>query len=301
MRLSRPDGRFVLALAITLSGCSGQGPRAGDADKVQPPAGGVLVRGAGATFPSLLYKRWFAEYSKDHPRVAIAYDVVGSGEGVRRFVGRGVDPKDQVDFGASDAAMTDEELEAVPGGVVMVPITAGSVVLAYNLPGFDGELRLSRKAYSGIFLGEITSWDDPAIAQGQPGHEAPAHRHRRRGAVRRQRDDVRVHEPPRRDQRSVAQPVRRQHARPIARRRDAGGGQRRGRRPNQAVDRFHRVRELRLRGSGRTSHGDPGEPGRGIHQADATRAAPRRCPPPSFPRTCGSLCRTRPERTPIPS
>jgi phosphate transport system substrate-binding protein len=163
----------VLSLALTLSSCSDQSPQSGGTDTVQAPAGGVLLRGAGATFPSLLYKRWFAQYPKDHPSVAIAYDSVGSGEGVRRFIGHGVDPKDQVDFGASDAAMTDKELAAVPDGVLMVPMTAGSVVLAYNLPEFRGELRLSRKAYAGIFLGEVTSWDDPIIAQANPGATLP--------------------------------------------------------------------------------------------------------------------------------
>jgi phosphate transport system substrate-binding protein len=137
------------------------------------PSGGILLRGAGATFPALLYKQWFAEYKKSTPNVAIAYDAVGSGEGVRRFIGKGVEEKDKIDFGASDAAMTDEELAAVPEGVVMIPVTAGSVVLAYNLPGFTGDLRLSRKAYEGIFLGEVTEWNDPLIARSNPGVTLP--------------------------------------------------------------------------------------------------------------------------------
>ena len=67
-----------------------------------------------------------------------------------------------VDFGASDAAMKDEDMTQVPKGVMLLPVTAGSVVLAYNLPDIEGDLKLSREAYVGIFLGEITKWNDPA-------------------------------------------------------------------------------------------------------------------------------------------
>ncbi len=80
---------------------------------------------------------------------------------------------EQVDFGASDAAMSDAQLAATNNNTLMVPATAGCVVLAYNLPGFNGELKLSRKAYAGIFLGEITNWNDPLIAQSNPGVKLP--------------------------------------------------------------------------------------------------------------------------------
>jgi phosphate transport system substrate-binding protein len=140
---------------------------------VQAPAGGVLLRGAGATFPSLLYKKWFAGYRDAHPDVAVAYDVVGSGEGVRRFMGKAVKDEDIVDFGASDAAMADEQIAQTPRGAIMVPATAGSVALAYNLPNFVGELKLSRDAYAAIFLGRIKRWDDPAIAATNPGVQLP--------------------------------------------------------------------------------------------------------------------------------
>lgn len=170
---ARQFATVTTLLLVTLSACSGNGRGPGGQAKVEAPPGGVLVRGAGATFPALLYKSWFSTYQKEHPKVAIDYDVVGSGEGVRRFVGKEVDPDDQVDFGASDAAMTDKELAEVPDGVLMVPMTAGSLVLAYNLPGFTAELRLSRKAYEGIFLGDITKWDDPVIATANPGVKLP--------------------------------------------------------------------------------------------------------------------------------
>jgi len=158
---------FFLTAAI---GCSSQhkGP-----EKVKAPPGGVLLKGAGATFPSLLYNRWFQMHQKNHGNTAISYDAVGSGEGIRRFMGRNTKEEELVDFGASDAAMKDEDIGQVKSGVVLLPATAGSVVLAYNLPDFDGELRLSRKAYTGIFLGEITKWNDPLIVKSNPGVKLP--------------------------------------------------------------------------------------------------------------------------------
>jgi phosphate transport system substrate-binding protein len=79
----------------------------------------------------------------------------------------------KVDFGASDAAMTDEQIGEVRGGVQFLPVTAANIVLAYNLPGFSGSLKLSRDAYTGIFMGTITSWDDPKIAESNPRANLP--------------------------------------------------------------------------------------------------------------------------------
>lgn len=158
------------AAAVVLGGCSSS--ERGTAEAKAPP-GGVLLKGAGATFPSLLYQRWFTLYQGGHSGVAIAYDAVGSGEGIRRFTGRNIKPEEAVDFGASDAAMSDEQMAQVSEGVLLLPVTAGSVVMAYNLPGFEGELRLSRKAYAGIFLGEIRNWNDRLIAAGNPGAKLP--------------------------------------------------------------------------------------------------------------------------------
>ncbi len=84
-----------------------------------------------------------------------------------------IDQKEQVDFGASDAAMNDNQLAQANNDALMIPATAGCVVLAYNLPGYQGEIKLSRKAYAGIFLGEITRWNDPIIAAANPGVKLP--------------------------------------------------------------------------------------------------------------------------------
>src|SRR5262245_30998242 len=148
-----------VALLLAALACTTAQPQ----PRPSAPPGGVLLQGAGATFPSLLYKRWFEVYRDRHPDIAIAYEPVGSAEGIRRFIGNGIKSEEKVDFGASDAAMSDEQIAKVDGGVLLLPLTAGCVTLSYNLPGLNRDLKLSRKAYAGIFLGEINNWDDPAI------------------------------------------------------------------------------------------------------------------------------------------
>jgi len=143
------------------------------AEKPRVPAGGILLHGAGATFPSVLYQKWFATYQQQHPDTVVEYETVGSGEGIRRFIGQGVKDEDKIDFGASDAAMQDAQMARVQGGAILLPVTAGAVVLAYNIPGAGGELKLSRQAYAGIFLGQIKSWSDPVIARSNPGLKLP--------------------------------------------------------------------------------------------------------------------------------
>jgi phosphate transport system substrate-binding protein len=127
----------------------------------------MTLQGTGATFPAPLYQRWFSEYNRLHPNVQIDYQALGSGAGIKQF------QQGLVNFGASDAAMTDAEMAEVKRGVVLLPMTAGSVVLTYNLPDAPSELRLSRKAYTGIFLGKITQWSDPIIAEGNPAAKLP--------------------------------------------------------------------------------------------------------------------------------
>src|SRR6266446_2016157 len=124
------------------------------------------LNGAGATFPAPLYQRWIAEFTKANPNVQINYQAVGSGTGITNFT-QGI-----VNFAGSDAAMTDEQIAKVKQGVVLIPATAGSIVLAYNLPGVEN-LKLSRNAYAGIFLGKITKWNDPAIAKTNEGVKLP--------------------------------------------------------------------------------------------------------------------------------
>ena len=126
------------------------------------------LQGSGATFPGPLYKRWFLEYYRLHPEVQVNYQAIGSGAGIRQFT------EELVEFGASDAAMSDEEIKKIKRGVQLLPVTAGSVVICYNLPGVDSPLHLSRETYVRIFLGEVTRWDDEAIQATNKGVPLPA-------------------------------------------------------------------------------------------------------------------------------
>jgi phosphate transport system substrate-binding protein len=146
----------------------GSGLACTDTNPKQRAAAGTLqLRGAGATFPAPLYKKWVEEYQKRHPDVQLSYDAIGSGEGTKRFMAGAVD------FGASDAAMSDEDMAAVARGVQLLPMVAGSIVLAYNLDGLGGDLKLTRDVYVDIFLGRIKTWDDPRLTATNPGLRLP--------------------------------------------------------------------------------------------------------------------------------
>lgn len=125
------------------------------------------LNASGASFPAPLYQRWFIQYHEQHPETQINFQSIGSGSGVKQFM------QGLTDFGASDAAMTDEEMVKVTGGVQLVPMTAGSIVIAYNLPGLTKPIRLSRDVYPKIFLGEIKMWNDPMLVQSNPGVNLP--------------------------------------------------------------------------------------------------------------------------------
>jgi phosphate transport system substrate-binding protein len=163
MRPSRLGVALVAALATAALASAGRLAVA------QSTAGKslVVIRGAGATFPAPLYEKWIQAYQQAHPEVAISYEAVGSGEGQRRFLA------DAVDFGASDAALTDEQIARVKAGARLVPVTAGLVVLAYNLPGLNGPLKLGRDVYVDIFAGRIRTWDDPRIRAQNSGLNLP--------------------------------------------------------------------------------------------------------------------------------
>jgi len=124
----------------------------------------LLVNGAGATFPFPLYSKWFSEYNKLHPELRFNYQSIGSGGGIQQI------SKGTVDFGASDAPMTDEELARAPQ-IVHVPTVLGAVVVTYSAP--VPALKLTPDALAGIFLGKILKWNDPALAAANPGAKLP--------------------------------------------------------------------------------------------------------------------------------
>lgn len=165
---------LTLGLAVS---CAPSSPDVATPSNTSSPAspaagtgGSATLSGAGATFPAPLYQRWFADYNKENSGVQISYQSVGSGAGVEQFLAG------TIDFGASDAPLKKEEREKFQAKYgaepIQVPMTGGSVVFAYNLDGVDG-LKLSRDAYCGIVAGEITKWNDPAIAAENSGATLP--------------------------------------------------------------------------------------------------------------------------------
>lgn len=132
-----------------------------------PAKADTRLIGAGASFPFPIYSSWFKSFSKQYDDATIDYQAKGSGAGIQDFINR------TVDFAASDAAMTDEEIVKVPGGALLLPMTAGEIVVAYNLPGNPQNLKLPRDVYPAIFAGEITRWNDPKIAAANPDIKLP--------------------------------------------------------------------------------------------------------------------------------
>lgn len=128
----------------------------------------VTINGSGATFPAPLYMRWASDFKKSNPDATVNYQGVGSGAGVKQFTD-GI-----TDFGASDVAMSDAEIAKVSDNVLLLPASAGTIVLAYNIPGVPAGLKLSRQAVAGILLGSLKVWNDPLIAKENPDSKLPS-------------------------------------------------------------------------------------------------------------------------------
>ncbi|MDD4914383.1 MAG: phosphate ABC transporter substrate-binding protein PstS [Methylococcales bacterium] len=127
----------------------------------------LRITGSGASFPFPLYTLWFKDFSRLHQDADIDYQAKGSGAGILDFINH------TVDFAASDAAMTADEIAQVPDGVVLLPMTAGEIVISYNLPGNPKGLKLPRDVYPAIFLGKITRWNDDRIQGANPDQKLP--------------------------------------------------------------------------------------------------------------------------------
>jgi phosphate transport system substrate-binding protein len=133
-------------------------------------AADVQIQAGGATFPNPIYQQWIKDFGEAHGDVKIAYAAKGSGAGIGGLLDK------TFDFCGSDAPMNDDELkkaQAAGGDVVEIPSVAGAVVLAYNLPGFSGDLKLSGEVVANIYLGKITKWNDQAIAALNQGANLP--------------------------------------------------------------------------------------------------------------------------------
>jgi phosphate transport system substrate-binding protein len=131
------------------------------------PAPALLINGAGATFPYPIYSKWFDEYHKLHPDLQFNYQSIGSGGGIRQVLAG------TVDFGASDGPMTDQQLSQAKTKILHFPTVLGADVPTYNIPGVNQELNFTPEALAGIFLGKITNWNDPAIANANKGVKLP--------------------------------------------------------------------------------------------------------------------------------
>ncbi len=158
---------LVMLCGLLAAGCNSSSSPSASSGSTGTATANVKLQGSGASFPAPLYGRWFKEYSAAVDGVKVDYQAKGSGGGIKDFI------EHTVDFAASDAAMDDDEISQVDIGVVLLPMTAGSVVLAYNLPDMSKPLQLSREAYVGIFLGKVSNWNDPLIAKSNDGIKLP--------------------------------------------------------------------------------------------------------------------------------
>ncbi len=131
-------------------------------------AQGTQINGAGATFPAVIYLKWFSEYNKLHPDAKINYQSLGSGAGIQQVTAK------TVFFGASDMPMTDQQLSAAPGKILHFPTVLGGVVPVYNIPGVTQELKFTGPILADIYLGKITKWNDPQIEKMNAGVKLPA-------------------------------------------------------------------------------------------------------------------------------
>ncbi|MBE0604339.1 MAG: phosphate ABC transporter substrate-binding protein PstS, partial [Deltaproteobacteria bacterium] len=127
----------------------------------------LAINGAGATFPYPLYSKWFYEYSNANPGVKFNYQSIGSGGGIKQITAG------TVDFGASDAPMTEEELGKLPGPILHLPTAIGAVSVVYNIQGAGSGLKLTQDVLAEIFLGKITRWNDPKIFDLNKGMNLP--------------------------------------------------------------------------------------------------------------------------------
>jgi len=127
----------------------------------------LLINGAGATFPYPLYSKWFDAYAAVDSTVHFNYQSIGSGGGIKQL------ENGTVDFGASDAPMNDEQLKVAPAKILHFPTVLGAVVVTYNLPGLTQPLKLTGPLVADVYLGKITKWNDPAIAELNPGVTLP--------------------------------------------------------------------------------------------------------------------------------
>jgi len=125
------------------------------------------INAAGATFPAVIYQKWFDEYHKLHPNVQVNYQAIGSGGGIAQLT------SGTVDFGASDMPMKDEQISKLKVPALHFPTVLGGVVPTYNIPGVSQTLKFTPETLAGIYLGEIKTWGDDRLKKDNPGVKFP--------------------------------------------------------------------------------------------------------------------------------
>jgi phosphate transport system substrate-binding protein len=169
MKLRKSIAAGGLLAAAVMAGCGGgSSSTAGGGAPAGSSGGRVQINGAGATFPYPIYSKWFEEFGKQHPDVAINYQSIGSGGGIRQM------SAETVFFGATDGPMTDEQLAAAHRAILHFPTVLGADVPVYNVANVGSDLKFSGALLADVFLGRIRKWDDPAIAKLNPGVRLPA-------------------------------------------------------------------------------------------------------------------------------
>jgi phosphate transport system substrate-binding protein len=158
----------ALALGVAACGSNDSNPSSGGGGGGGARAGGT-INGAGATFPAPVYSEWAARF-KESRGTTVNYQAIGSGGGIAQLTAG------TVDFGASDAPMTDQEIQAAAkkGTPVHIPTVLGAVTVAYNVNGVGKGLKLDGATIADIFMGKITKWNDPKIASLNSGVKLPA-------------------------------------------------------------------------------------------------------------------------------
>lgn len=146
-----------LAALFVLSGCE----KSADTEPAASPSGSTMpITGAGSSFATQMFNKWFDVYAQDHADLALSDDSVGSGEGIDRFLAGAVD------IGATDAPLRPDEAAKVKGPYLQIPVTGGMIAIAYNLPGINGPLNLPCDVDVDIFCGTRDRWDALPLAQG---------------------------------------------------------------------------------------------------------------------------------------
>lgn len=159
----------VVTAALSFAACSGQRMGNGSGSgSGSGTAGSVRLQGSGSTFVKPLMDKWTSEYGKKEPNIKADYQGTGSGAGIKAIQGQ------TVDFGATDAAMTDDEMKQSPSEILHIPVVLGAVVLTYNVDAVKEPLRLSPEVIADIFLGKIKRWDDPRIKADNPNAALPS-------------------------------------------------------------------------------------------------------------------------------